>query len=105
MAKLPTDEYAGRLIITWPKTAAHPVVSHGVVLHDADSGEWITAATDADIVIHAEPQHLVTATMTMLVGEDGKPLPTKAKPVLDEDRENVRTAVFVWLVAEMRVAE
>ena len=104
MVELPTNDYAGRLIITWPKAASHPVVGHGVVLTDADSGTQVTTATDADILIHADPQHVVTATMTMLIGEDGKPLATGAPMVLDEDRENVRTDTFRWLVAEMRVA-
>lgn len=98
------DEFAGRLIITWPKAATHPVPGFGVAFTDADSGKAITAATDADIIIHADPQHVVTATMTMVVDADGKPLTADATLVPDDDGENIRTAVFVWLVAEMRIA-
>ena len=101
---LPTDEFAGRLIITWPKGDV-AVVGRHVFLADADTGEQITSAFDADVVIHADVREVVTATVTMLVGEDDKPLPNKAKPIISDDGENLRTGVFQWVVAEMRVAQ
>jgi hypothetical protein len=102
--KVSPDGFVGRLIITWPKPTGPVVAPHGIVLTDAETGEHITSTLDADIVIHADPQQVVTATLTMLTDADGKPLAANAKPVLDTDGENVRTGVFRWLVAEMRVA-
>lgn len=102
---LASEDFAGRLIITWPKAAAHPVISNNVILTDADTGDHVTAAMNADILIHAEPGHVVTATLEMVMGTDGKPLTANSKPDISDDGENIRTAVFVWLVAEMRVAE
>ena len=99
-----SDDFTGRLIITWPKPDV-AVIGHGVILTDADTGEQVFSGLDMDVVIHADPREIVTATMTMLVDEDDQPLPGKAKPVLADDGENLRTGVFRWVVAEMRVAE
>lgn len=101
---LPAEEFTGRLIITWPK-GGNAVFGIGIVLADATTGEQITSALGMDVVIRADPEHVVMATVTMLADADGKPLASFAKPVMDDGGENVRTGVFRWLVAEMRVAE
>lgn len=107
MAVLPADEYAGRLIITWPKAGESHLFGGRIILADADTGEQIISALDLDLTIHAETMNLITAEMTMLATEDGKLLPNDAKPVLTGEGDNaeIATGRFRWLVTEMRITE
>jgi hypothetical protein len=54
--------------------------------------------------MHADAGGLVTADLTLFTGEDGQPILDlgEATFVLDDQGE-VRTGVFPFLVAEMRV--
>ncbi|NUP47535.1 MAG: hypothetical protein HOW97_09510 [Catenulispora sp.] len=93
-----SDEYTGRVIITWPQPQAG--LTHGatVKLTDADSGEDIVSALDLTVTVTLDAA--IVAEMTMLTDADGHP--AGVSPVRDEDGETLRTARFRWLVAEMR---
>lgn len=125
-------EAAGRVIITWP--APTPGVgilpNWGVSLHDADTGEPITAAfklvLGTDTGYDSAP---IEVEITALVDEDGEILASDKQPVrvgeprrdqvhaftaeqwaaIEARQENtpveLRTKVFRHAVAEMRVAE
>jgi len=101
---LPTDEFTGRLIITWPKSDRPALLPPLTILHDADTGEQITSVASFTLSADAT-ENLVTAELTMLTDADGQPLASAATPILTDDGEDVRTGVFRWAVAEMRVAE
>ena len=100
----PTD-FAGRLIITWPKPNGGMIAGHGIVLTDADTGEQIFSALDLDLRIRAAVHSVAVVGLTMLVDGEGKPLPRGGQPVLSADGEDFRTGVFWWWVAEMRIAD
>lgn len=97
-------DYTGRVIITWPKPTGPVLLPPLTILHDADSGEQITSVLSFTVNADAT-ENQVTADLTMLTDADGQPLASTAKPVLDEDEENVRADVFRWIVAEMRIAQ
>ncbi len=100
---LPAEEFTGRLIITWPRSARPVLLPPLTILHDADSREQIMSVTAFTINAHVA-ESVVTADLTMLAGADGKPLAADATPVLDDGNEPL-TGVFRWVVAEMRIAE
>jgi hypothetical protein len=103
-------DFAGRLIITWPKANPNgaPPVYAEITLADADTGVAILTAVDLTLTVSHE-QQVVAAEMTMLCDEDGKMLLAEANGrsiVASVDETGaVRTGRFRWLVAEMRVAE
>lgn len=98
------DAFTGRVIITWQASRTLDYVpGHGVMVTDADSGEPLVSALDLTITV--DLRAAVTATMTMLTDEDGKPLiGNHVTPLIAEDGESYRTGVFRWLVTEMRTA-
>lgn len=103
-------DFAGRLIITWPKVHSNgaPPVYAEITLADADTGIAIITAADLTLTVSYE-QQVVAAEMTMLCDEDGKMLLAEANgssivASVDGNGE-VRTGRFRWLVTEMRVAE
>jgi hypothetical protein len=94
-------EYRGRVIIEWPP-APGPGAFLGclVSLYDADSGKPVTACSHADITLHADAAGLVTADLTLFADANGEPIldaGTMVNPM------EIRTGVFPFLVAEMRV--
>jgi hypothetical protein len=102
-------EVAGRIAITWPaprfKGMALPAWE--VQIHDLDTDRPILTATGMRIVIGVESWDSggIYADLTLLIGDDGEPIPNDGKPAIDEDSERVRTAAFWYVVAEMRTAE
>lgn len=100
---LPADEFTGRLIITWPKSDRPALLAPLTILHDADTGEQITSVASFTLSADAT-ESVVTAELTMLTDADGQPLTSAAMPVLTADGESIRTGVFRWAVAEMRIA-
>lgn len=102
-------EAAGRIIITWPSPAAAGVLSSWpVTIHDADTGEQILTAVKIAIVMGADDGYegaLIEADLTLLVDEDGNRIDGGTDSVNRAmGPDGLRTGVFRFLVAEMRVA-
>jgi hypothetical protein len=98
-----TDELAGRVVITWPRTSVAAVAPWGIAIADADSGEPLADVLGLRLGIRVRDQ-AVTVDLEQLVDADGKPLGT-GRPVHSDDGKRLSTAVFRYLVAEMRVTE
>jgi hypothetical protein len=94
------NEYAGRVIITWPQSPDSLIHGAVVKLTDADNGQPILSALDLTVTV--KPDSYIVAEMTMLTGEDGQPLAAGMTPTREGD--TIRTGQFRWIVAEMRTA-
>lgn len=98
-----------RLIITWPpvRTPGATLGGFDIQVHDYDTGEEILTATALRVSANVDGQDMggVIAELTMLVDELGDPIPNGAWSVLNEHGVGMRTSVFRYAVAEMRVAE
>lgn len=105
-------DFYGRVIIEWPAPRSGVLAGWGVAIRDAATGEPITTAMS--IKIGADAEHEITAELTQILGTDGQParqgppdpvtgrVPDIALDI-GEDGEP-KTAVFRYIVAEMRVA-
>lgn len=103
MAILPPENFAGRLIIIWPKSGGAAVHGNLIAFIDADNGEPIVTITD--LTVHVDLYAPVVAEVAMFADADGKPLlGAHAMPVPNADGTAYRTGTFRWIVAEMRVA-
>lgn len=92
------------LRITWPKPTGYPPHPAEIQLHDHDTGRQIVSGLDMVLTATAGNAP-ITAELTMLIGGDGLPLiGEKLRATCDEDGQP-RTAVFRWVVAEMRIAD
>lgn len=99
-------QYRGVIRIEWP-AACNPgpygsMVGSLLSVFDAMSGKQILTCVKA--VIHADMDALVTADLTLFTDADGEPI-LDGEPVQDEDRTEIRTGVFPFLVGEMRVRQ
>jgi hypothetical protein len=98
----PGPPYCGLVSIEWPAPTGGSIyacmLGREVKVTDAASGKLIT--TCLDLTVHANAGALVTADLTLLADEDGEPL-LEGKPVLDG--KEIRTGVFPFVVAEMKV--
>ncbi len=105
MSAAQAEEYAGRVVITWPGVQpGRDLPTWGIILVDADREQQLVWVTGVDFSLRADSSEPVVAELTMLTDTDGKPLWDGAPiPPRDEDG-NFRTGRFRWLVAEMRVA-
>lgn len=107
--ELPHDEEPiGRVTLTWPaRTNNAPLAVWGVRIDDADSDEQFTNVTGLRMVLGTGHgwDGAITVDLEQLTDADGKPLPTGANVVSGEDGKSVRSGVFRYLVAEMKVAE
>jgi hypothetical protein len=101
-----TDEITGRVIITWPAPAGPVLPAMGVAFHDADTGELVTTVVGMRLLVTARAGsgEVVEAHLEQLADDDDRPLPNGAKPVPNDGGDGVRTAVFRYAVAEMRIA-
>jgi len=109
---LPEDATCwGLVIVEWPAAVPgpRPMPSWKVTLTDAVSGAQIVTAER--VVIRADASGFVTAELTMLADDDGKPVfsaqPDSDRPgcmkVRLDEHGKIRTGTFPFLVAEMRV--
>lgn len=96
------DEFEGRVIITWPRETGGLIHCATITFTDADTGETITSAMD--VTVRAELDKPLVAEMTMLTGDNDKPLPPGAPVVAAEDG-SFRSGTFRWLVAGMSIAD
>lgn len=98
--------YRGAVVIEWPAAVGSSpyavMIGHRVSIFDAVTGKQITTCSAADITVHADANALVTADLTLFAGAEGEPLLDGMPEV---DGEEIRTATFPFLVAEMRVGE
>lgn len=97
-----TEEFEGRVILTWPKPKYGVIRGATISIADAVTGQPIVSAMD--VTVYATLDGPIVAEMTMLTGEDGKPL-KPGEPVVTAEGGGVREGTFRWLVAEMRTAE
>jgi hypothetical protein len=102
-----TDEdepaYYGRVIIEWPAQhrKGHVLASHGCAIFDAETGKPIPAVSRAAIT--ADVTGFITCDLTLLADEDGKPVLDRTPQFIANRDGEIRTGVFPFLVAEMRV--
>jgi hypothetical protein len=99
-------ELAGRVAITWPAAQGPAISARGVTLTDADTGKPIVSATKLALILGTETgfDGIVEAEITALVDEDGN-ITNDANRAYDRQADRLRTCVFRYAVAEMRVAE
>lgn len=100
-----SEEFAGRLIITWPKPTGPAIPGCLLAVADADTGQPIVSALDLTVTV--DLNDVITAEMTMLTDEHGQLLNggTPVRQIPTDDTGEVYTGRFRWIVAEMRVAE
>lgn len=97
------EEFAGRVILIWPKPTGGCIPGSRMTLADADTGQPIVSALDVTVQVRLD--EAIVAEMTMLVGEDGKPLPAGEPVRFIDGTDEVPTGKFRWLVSEIRNAE
>jgi hypothetical protein len=98
----------GLVIIEWPGPAgpwtSSALPGWGVSIYDATTRQQITTASGA--VIHADSGRLVTADLTLFTDEAGNPVFDAGFPegtVYAQPDGEIATAVFTFLVTEMRI--
>ena len=101
-----SGSYEGVIALRWrlrPGAGRHtmPLLGALVVITDTQTGADITTAMD--VQVHAPADGIVTADLTMLTGEDGKPIGNDGKVCLGDDG-TPRTGVFRYMVAEMQTS-
>jgi hypothetical protein len=100
----PGPPYRGVISIEWPAPTGGSVyaclLSRGVKVTDAATGKPVV--TCSELTVHADAGGLVTADLTLFADEDGEPL-LDGVPGVDGDE--IRTGVFPFVVAAMRVRE
>ena len=97
----------GSIIIEWPARVPSGITPGCLVsIYDATTGDQITTALHADIIVHAGVPRHITADLTLFTDEAGNPIfnagiwPSGAYVKPDGD---MATDVFTFLVSEMRV--
>lgn len=99
-------QYRGVIVIEWPPPGGGPYSAMAgwpvVVITDAATGRPVTTCSHADITVHADVSQLVTADLTLFTDADGEPI-LDGEPALDG--KEVRTGVFPFLVAGMKVRQ
>jgi hypothetical protein len=102
----PAMETGERVIITWPRPHGGGVIPiHGVTLTKADTGEQILTGVKLALTLGTDTGYdgdIIEVEVTALVNEDGQILGSGKRPVFADGE--VRTGVFRFAVAEMRVA-
>ena len=106
------DEIHGRVIITWPRpitgiyaTPGVPLVSFGIRVHDADTGEQLNDGTSLSINLGTPgnwTNQPIIAEITRVTGADGEPLGSRPVEMVDGE---VPIGCFRYEVTEMRVAD
>jgi hypothetical protein len=99
----------GPIVIEW-RTGTHSGITSECLagIYDATTGDLITTATHADIVVHAGIYRRITADLTLFTDEAGNPIfnadtwPSGA--YIKPDGE-MATDVFTFLVTGMRVRD
>ena len=99
------EDFDGRVIITWPfkREAVDGLRGWGITITDANSGEQINSVVRFALV-YAAAEDLIWTEAVALTDADGQLLRDGGQPVAGEDGE-AKTALFRFLVTEMRVAE
>jgi hypothetical protein len=101
-------ETVGRIAITWPAPRHEyaPLGAWEIQIHNLDADRPILTATGMRIAIGGDGWDSggIYADLTLLVDDDGEPIPNNGKPAIDEDSKRVRTGVFRYVVGEMRTA-
>lgn len=96
---------SGAVIITWPRATGCGISAWGATVHDVETGaQWLDVLS---MRITVNPRdNILTADIERLIDEDGNPGPARhGRAVPTEDGSGYRTAVFRYVVAEMRIAE
>lgn len=100
-----SETFAGRVIITWPKSSGSVMPGWGVRIDDADAGVQIVSALDLTVSMSADAApSVVVAEMTTLTDADGQPLGAGDPAVRLDEGDGYRTARFRYLVTEMCTA-
>ena len=93
--------YRGVIAIEWPPpTRPGPygaMTGHNVAVTDLLTGKPVTCT---DIRVHADPERLVTADLTLFADADGEPV-LDGEPVAGD--VGFLTGTFPFLVGEMRI--
>ena len=103
------SDIEGSVIIEW-RAGVHSGITRDCLagIYDAATGDLITTALHADIVVHAGIYRHITADLTLFIDEAGNPIfnantwPSGA--YIKPDGE-MAAGVFTFLVTEMRVRD
>ena len=105
-------EVYGSVIITWPAAAKSPflgapLLPWPMMIHDHATGEQMLGVSGLRMAIGGKSwnDEIITVDLTELVGDDGKPLRGERILPVRGDDGRVRTGVFRYYVAEMRIRE
>ena len=97
----------GTVVIEWRSYATSSITPDLLAgIYDAATGDLITTAIHADIIVHAGIHRHITADLTLFIDEAGNPIfnadvwPSGAYVKPDGE---MATDVFTFLVTEMRV--
>jgi hypothetical protein len=99
----------GSVIIEW-RNCVYPGITPDLLagIYDAGTGDLITTALHADIVVHAGIHRHITADLTLFIDEAGNPIFNADKwpsgAYINADGE-MATDVFTFLVTGMRVRQ
>ncbi len=98
-------QYRGVIAIEWP-AATRPgpygaMIGRMTAVTDLVTGKEIRTCTG--ITVNVDMDRLVTADLTLFADADGEPILDGEPVLLDAERGEFRTAVFPFLVGEMRV--
>lgn len=102
-------EIPGRIAITWPAPYAEGATlpAWRIQIHDLDTDRPILTATGLRIAIGGNGWESggIYADLTLLVDADGQPIANDGQAGFTDDGKSVRTGMFRYAVAEMRIAE
>jgi hypothetical protein len=103
------EEPLGRIVIIWParKSEYAPLAVWEVTFEDADSGEQLTTVTGLRMMLGTRRgwDGAIEVDLEQLADAEGDPLPSGAQALPNENGDGVRTGLFRYAVAEMRVAD
>lgn len=98
-----TDDIAGRITIDWPRKTFGAISPQAVLMRDADTDTVLATVTSLHLYAGATDDSVI-AELRQFVDQDGQRVEDTHKFHIEPDG-GIRTAVFRYLVTEMRLAD